>query len=56
MLDQEELYTVYTNMQKHGGSFVKVLGELIMRADHISQAKIKNTWPEYWDEYKTKEE
>ena len=38
-------------MDDMGGSFVKALGALARHADPINLAKIKNTWPEYWEEY-----
>jgi hypothetical protein len=38
-------------MQAMGGSFVQQLGRLCERADPINLAKIKATWPEYWEEY-----
>lgn len=41
-------------MKEFGGSFVKTLGELAWHADSINLKKIKNTWPEYWEEYRQK--
>jgi hypothetical protein len=38
-------------MQAMGGRFVQQLGRLCERADPINLAKIKATWPEYWEEY-----
>lgn len=38
-------------MKKYGGSFVKQLAELTLRADPINLQKIKETWPEYWQTY-----
>jgi len=38
-------------MRKYGGSFVKLLGELAEHADPRNLQKVKETWPEYWNEY-----
>ncbi len=38
-------------MEKFGGSFVQQLGALARRADPVNLAKIKGTWPEYWEDY-----
>ncbi len=38
-------------MDRFGGSFVRALAELCHRADPENLAKIKETWPEYWQEY-----
>lgn len=38
-------------MEKYGGSFVVSLAELARHADPINLAKIKKTWPEYWEQY-----
>lgn len=48
----DESVIVAQRMISYGGSFVKRLGDALQHADHINQAKIKNTWPEYWDQYK----
>ena len=42
---------VADSMKKHGGSFVKKLGELIWCADYKNQDKIKETWPREWKIY-----
>ncbi len=38
-------------MMKYGGEFVKLLGQAFRYADGRNQAKIKATWPEYWEKY-----
>ena len=52
MLDREEVHKVSDNMIKHGGSFVKVLGAALRQADWVNEHKIKNAFPDYWEEYK----
>lgn len=47
----EEAYQVSQSMQKWGGSFVKQLGVLISHADPLNLARIKSTFPEYWNYY-----
>lgn len=49
MNDQD--YRVVEAMEKYGGSFVKALAEAARRADSTNLAKIKATWPEYWQQY-----
>lgn len=41
-------------MSIYGGSFVKELAKLAQRADSRNLQKIKDTWPEYWEEYEEK--
>jgi hypothetical protein len=38
-------------MQKYGGSFVKALSVAALHADPDNLAKLKATWPEYWQRY-----
>lgn len=38
-------------MEKYGGSFVAALALAARRADADNLAKIKATWPEYWQQY-----
>lgn len=55
MSDQDihnEAVLVSESMIKRGGSFVRSLGEALQHADPINAAKIKQAFPEYWDEYK----
>ena len=44
-------YKVINAMSKYGGSFVQSLAICAMRADANNLAKIKATWPDYWQEY-----
>ena len=48
---EEEAHHVSISMMETGGSFVKILGNLIAHADIANRQKIKDTWPEYWEEY-----
>ena len=50
-MNDEELKVVDT-MAKYGGSFVKALAEAFYRADMINIQKLKNAFPEYWEQYK----
>lgn len=47
----EEDIKVIEAMQKYGGSFIKALADAAERADQENLAKIKATWPEYWQRY-----
>ena len=49
MTDQE--CQVVDKMEKYGGSFVKALAAAFWRADRNNFDKLKNAFPEYWDEY-----
>jgi len=48
---QKKDYETLDKMEKYGGSFVKTLAKLVAHADSENLAKIKTTWPEYWDKY-----
>jgi len=48
----EEDYKVVEAMEKYGGSFVKALAECARRADVHNLRKIKETWSDYWQQYK----
>lgn len=51
LLDDEYKYEVTQNMQRHGGSFVQILGVLIQRADIVNLTRIMSVFQEYIDEY-----
>lgn len=53
-MDWEYDYWTIEAMRKFGGSFVKTLAELASRADRQNLQKIKNAWPEYWEDYQEK--
>lgn len=38
-------------MEKYGGSFVKSLAAMLRHADPVNLQKVKDTWPEYWNNY-----
>jgi hypothetical protein len=46
-----EAYAVGKEMLEHGGSFVRMLGQMLSHADYENSKKIKTTWPEYWKQY-----
>ena len=47
MTDKKTIET----MMEYGGSFVRKLGAAALVADDQNLRRIKNTWPEYWDQY-----
>ena len=47
----EQDHKVIKAMLRYGGSFVQSLANCAMRADANNLAKIKATWPDYWQEY-----
>lgn len=51
MVEYLEQNTVAHSMMKHGGGFVSALGVALMKADRTNAQKIKDAFPEYWDEY-----
>ena len=52
MMKSEEDWKVIENMRKFGGSFVNSLGDCFLRADATNYAKLRKTFPEYWNEYR----
>lgn len=46
-----EAFVVASAMIKYGGSFVENLGRALQCADMINTQKIRDTWPEYWQQY-----
>ena len=51
-LVHDDVLRIANAMINHGGSFVKKLGEALIYSDPINQRKIKDAFPEYWEEYK----
>lgn len=51
MVDYIEQTKVAHAMIKWGGSFVNALGLALMKADRNNAQKIKDAFPEYWEEY-----
>lgn len=49
-IDEDKL--IIEAMHKYGGSFVKVLASAFDHADYVNFFKLKNSFPEYWEEYK----
>ena len=47
MTDKKTIET----MMEYGGSFVRKLGAAALVADDQNLRRIKNTWPEYWEQY-----
>lgn len=50
-LDQEQRLAIADNMRTYGGSFVKALGDLMMRADRENLFKLQETFDEYFVKY-----
>lgn len=50
-ISEEEKDTVLRGMSRYGGGFVQALAEALRRADSNNTQKIKETWPEYWQQY-----
>jgi pyruvate/2-oxoacid:ferredoxin oxidoreductase beta subunit len=50
--DHDEALKVAEAMETYGGSFVQALAVAIRRADSNNLQKIKETWPDYWKQYK----
>lgn len=44
-------YNTIQAMLKYGGSFVVALAQAAQQADTNNLRKIKETWPEYWQQY-----
>ncbi len=47
-----EDYWTITAMASEGGSFVKALAQATRCADMQNRARIKQAWPELWEEYR----
>ena len=50
----EEEFKVVTAMFELGGSFVKALSLCFSRADATNFKKLKDAFPEYWEDYRIK--
>ncbi len=50
-MNEDEKFIVQNNMMQYGGSFVKALGKALSHADVENSYKIKEIFPEYWEEY-----
>ena len=48
----DEAMDVAKSMEKYGGSFVKALAQCIYKADPFNLKKIRNTFSNYWVEYR----
>lgn len=48
----EQDYETFMAMEAFGGGFVSALGSLAFKADATNLLRIKETWPEYYAEYK----
>ena len=46
-------YDISQAMQRFGGSFVKLLGQLWQQGDEINRRRLKVAFPDFWREYRT---
>lgn len=44
-------FYVIRAMRVYGGDFVQALAEAYNRADEENSRRIRETWPEYWQQY-----
>ena len=49
--EPDEIYYTQLGMINSGGSFVKNLGEALVRADLNNARRIRAAFPEYWEKY-----
>lgn len=47
----EKEYVVVEKMQVYGGGFVKALAECFRCADNVNFRKLREAFPEYWENY-----
>lgn len=47
----DDLQAILDDMEKYGGSFVRLIPELYRRADALNKAKILTTWSNYFEDY-----
>lgn len=50
--EYDEAQAISEAMKRVGGGFVKALGDALMRADPGNRARIKEAFPEYWEQYR----
>lgn len=53
MREYDKVQATAEAMQRHGGGFVKALGAALMRADPQNREKIREAFPEYWQQYRS---
>ncbi len=51
-MHDEEDFKVVEAMEKYGGGFVKSLAQCFFHADMNNFAKLKETFSEYWEQYR----
>lgn len=50
-IDQTTKIKTVNNMRTYGGSFVKALAEVIVKADRTNLKKLMAAFPDYFEEY-----
>lgn len=48
---RDEIVKIYFNTQKYGGSFMRAIGEALVRADSVNSKKLINAFSEEFDKY-----
>jgi pyruvate/2-oxoacid:ferredoxin oxidoreductase beta subunit len=51
-MENNENYEVIEAMEKFGGSFIQALAQCYNTADQINFIKLRDAFPEYWEEFK----
>ncbi len=51
-MNENKEFEIVQAMKTYGGSFVVQLASLYERADANNREKIRNTWSNYWQQYK----
>ena len=49
--EQDRTRAVAAAMMRYGGNFVKSLGSALICADSVNTRKIKEAFPDEWDQY-----
>lgn len=51
MNKQDMDLAITDNMEKYGGSFVKALGKCFLKADQFNKIKLREAFPNYFNQY-----
>lgn len=52
VLEYDKVIGTAIAMQRRGGSFVQYLGRALAAADLENRERIKEAFPEYWEQYR----
>ena len=53
MREYDKVQATAEAMQRHGGGFVKLLGAALARADPNNKDRIREAFPDYWQQYRS---